>query len=155
MSRRKRNSSIIEEAQRFVEELQTISETLDFGNGASVLAFLELIKDAQEKLSKYNKLLNLVDEAQRDVEDAEKALKAMSKRLMTNIKAYYGEDSREFQKAGGKPRSSSTSKKPHQPTEPPTAPTDASDLELIIESKPTNGAGHDSAQTTNGTKTNA
>ncbi len=143
MARRKRNSSTIEEAQRFLEALQTISETLDFGNGASVQAFLALIQEAQEKLAKYNRMLNLVDEAMRDVEDIEQSLKAMSKRLMMNIKATYGEDSREFQMAGGKLRSSSQSAKPRQTTESSDPsessevidPSESTEMQMIIESK--------------------
>jgi uncharacterized protein YukE len=139
MARPKRNSSILEEAQRFIESLQTISETLDFGNGASVQAFLQLIEETRQALAHYNKMLTMVDEAMRDVEDAEAALKAMSKRLMNNVKAYYGEDSREFQKAGGKPRSSQSSK-PRQPddsTPTDSGSSDSPEMQLIAEPQPT------------------
>lgn len=116
MARQKRNSSILEESQRFLESLQTISETLDFGNGASVQALQTLLEETQTNLATYNKLLTSVDEAMRDVEASEQALKKMTQRLMLNIKAFYGEDSREFQMAGGKPRTSTT--KARQSTEP-------------------------------------
>lgn len=119
MARQKRNSSTLEETQRFLESLQTISETLDFGNGASVQALQALIEETQTNLANYNKLLTNADEAMRDVEASEKALKKMSQRLMLNVKAFYGEDSREFQMAGGKPRSSSA--KSRQSPEPDAA----------------------------------
>jgi hypothetical protein len=43
-----------------------------------------------------------VDEAMRDFDEAEQTVKKMVKRLRTNVVAHFGEDSREYQKVGGK-----------------------------------------------------
>ena len=134
MARLKRNSATIEETQRFLESLQTISETLDFGNGASVQALQAEIEKTQRILSHYNKQLNLADEAMRNVDAAEASLKKMAKRLKDNVKAFYGENSQEYLKAGGKPRSN----EPIQPSQP----VDVPEMEMIVENQPAvkNGA---------------
>lgn len=87
-----------------MESLQSIDRWLDFGNGVTVQAYADLIDQMRQKLANYNTLLSKVDDAQRDVELMEQSLKDMSKRLMTNVVARYGEDSREYRMAGGKPR---------------------------------------------------
>ncbi len=105
MPRPKRNSRTLAKSERQLESLQSIAATMDFGNDVSTQTYASLIDQMRQKLANYNTLLSTVDDAQREVELAEEALATLSKRLMVNVAARYGEDSREYRMAGGKPRS--------------------------------------------------
>lgn len=105
MPRPKRNSRVLAKSERQLESLQSIDRRLDFGNELTSQAYADLIDQMRQKLADYNTLLSTVDAAQRDVELTEQALTDLARRLMVNVSARYGEDSREYRMAGGKPRS--------------------------------------------------
>jgi hypothetical protein len=88
-----------------LESLQSIDRYLSFGNDVTTQVYADVIDQMRQKLAHYNTLLSTVDDAQREVELTEQALIDLSKRLMTNVAARYGEDSREYRMAGGRPRS--------------------------------------------------
>ncbi len=104
MSRSKRNSRVLAKSERQLESLQSIDRWLDFGNGVTAQAYADVINQMRQRLAHYNTLLSTVDDAQRDVELTEQTLTDLSKRLMVNVAARYGEDSREYRMAGGKSR---------------------------------------------------
>jgi hypothetical protein len=106
MPRPKRNSQIIEKAQRRLEALQSIEPDLDFGNNLSITIYAEQIEQTRRAIAHYNTLLSTVDEAQAVVEALEKQVSTLSTRLLKNVGARYGEDSLEYMKAGGKIRRS-------------------------------------------------
>lgn len=105
MPRPKRNSRVLAKSERQLESLQSIERWLDFGNGLTAQAYEDVIDQMRQRLAHYNTLLSTVDAAQRDVELTEQTLTDLSKRLMVNVAARYGEDSQEYRMAGGKPRS--------------------------------------------------
>jgi hypothetical protein len=105
MARKKRNSKIVENAQRRLESFQSIDPNLDFGN-ISLAAYTDHIEQARNAIAHYNTLLSLVDEAKLVVEATERQVTSSSTRLMKNVSARYGEDSVEYVKAGGKIRGS-------------------------------------------------
>ncbi len=105
MPRPKRNSRVLAKSERQLESLQSIERWLDFGNGVTAQAYADVIDQMRQRLAHYNTLLSTVDDAQREVELTEQTLSDLSKRLMVNVAARYGEDSREYRMAGGKPRS--------------------------------------------------
>ncbi|MEH1953799.1 hypothetical protein [Nostoc sp.] len=57
MARRKRNSSVLERADRRIESLQSISVELDFGEGLTIQAYNITINDLRSKLAAYNTAL--------------------------------------------------------------------------------------------------
>lgn len=105
MPRPKRNSRILANAERQLESLQSIARSLDFGNELTTQTYAHVIEQMRQKLANYNTLLSTVDDAQIAVELTEQALMELSRRLMMNVAARYGENSREYRMAGGKPRS--------------------------------------------------
>jgi uncharacterized protein YoxC len=105
MPRPKRNSRVLANSERQLESMLSIDLNLDFNNGLTTQAYADLIDEMRQKLATYNTLLSTVDDAQREVELLEQSLTSLSKRLMTNVAARYGEESREYRMAGGKPRS--------------------------------------------------
>jgi uncharacterized protein YukE len=105
MPRPKRNSRVLASSERQLESMLSIDLNLDFNNGINTQAYADLIDQMRQKLATYNTLLSTVDDAQREVELLEQSLTNLSKRLMTNVAARYGEESREYRMAGGKLRS--------------------------------------------------
>ena len=65
MPRIKRTSAEFEKADMRLQNLTSISATLDLGNGFSVAAFEAKIKSAQTTLNEYNQLLAILDEKNR------------------------------------------------------------------------------------------
>ncbi|PSB23588.1 hypothetical protein [Stenomitos frigidus] len=128
MPRPKRNSRVLAKSERQLESLQSIERMLDFGNGVTAQAYADVIDQMRQRLAYYNTLLSTVDDAQRDVELTEQALTDLSKRLMVNVAARYGEDSREYRMAGGKPRSTGRRSTSRSTTNmlPPTPVTESS-----------------------------
>ncbi|NJR40935.1 MAG: hypothetical protein HC781_21470 [Leptolyngbyaceae cyanobacterium CSU_1_4] len=123
MPRQKRNSQIIEKAQRRLEALRSVDPFLNFGNNLSVSAYMEYIEQGQQAIAKYNTLLSMVDEAQQDVEEFEQQIADISTRLLQSVGARYGKQSVEYMKAGGRPRSAKRKPAIGGSTPLPTAPT--------------------------------
>jgi chromosome condensin MukBEF ATPase and DNA-binding subunit MukB len=97
----KRSSAAIEMAERRLAAMQSIGEDLDLGNGFTLDTFINAIEDAQEKLNAYNTQLSMTDAAASHLEEAEKLLKAFSAQMLRGVALKYGDDSIEYEKAGG------------------------------------------------------
>lgn len=104
MPRQKRNSQVIEKAQRRLESLRSVDPLLNFGNNLSVSTYTEYIEQGQQAIAKYNTLLSMVDEAQQDLEGLEQQIADLSTRLLQSVGARYGKQSVEYMKAGGRPQ---------------------------------------------------
>jgi len=121
MARRKRNSSTLARAERRIESLQSINETLDFGNGLTLTAYATTIQDLRSKLAAYNTALSAIDKLADDVNVVEKAVLEMSEKMLLGVGSRYGKASQEYEMAGGSRRK--TSRRPTVPlTTPPTSP---------------------------------
>lgn len=101
MARVKRNSSILEKAERRLESIISINSELDMGNGRTVAAFSTAIHDLSTKLANYNTTLSVVDRMADDVKIAEKIVKTMSEQMLLGIASCYGKTSQEYEMAGG------------------------------------------------------
>jgi hypothetical protein len=104
--RPKRNSKLVENAQRRLEAIRSIDPDLDFGQNLSSANFSGSIEKARQAIAHYNTLLSMVDEALKGVEAAEEQVSELSVRMLQNVGARYGRNSMEYIKAGGKPSSS-------------------------------------------------
>lgn len=100
MPRQKRNSQIIEKAQRRLESLRSVDPLLNFGNNLSVSTYTEYIEQGQQAIAKYNTLLSMVDAAQQELEGLEQQIADISTRLLQSVGARYGKQSVEYMKAG-------------------------------------------------------
>ncbi|MEM9803918.1 MAG: hypothetical protein AAF959_01460 [Cyanobacteria bacterium P01_D01_bin.56] len=118
MARAKRNSSILEKAERRLESLISIDPELDMGNGRTVAAFSTVINDLSNKLANYNTTLSVVDRMADEVKVAEQAAKAMSEQMLLGIASCYGKNSQEYEMAGGTRRRSRNSSKSKSTVEP-------------------------------------
>ena len=101
MAKIKRKSKVIEKALKRLAGLESISPTLDLGNGLSVPNYNAAVQSAAAKLDSYNVLLSTVDTALNDVKAEEKSLRELSERMREAVGAVYGHNSNEYEKAGG------------------------------------------------------
>ena len=106
MARPKRNSAILERAERRLESLLSINSTLDLGGGLTATRFSALINDLSTKLAAYNTTLSTVDKLADDVKAAEKAVSAMAEQMLMGVGSRYGKASQEYEMAGGTRRRS-------------------------------------------------
>jgi hypothetical protein len=106
MARRKRNSATLEQSERRLESLRSISETLDLGGGLTLTAYANIVNDLRAKLATYNTALSAIDKLTDDVKEAERAAKEMSEKMLLGIGSRYGKTSPEYEMAGGSRRKS-------------------------------------------------
>ncbi|MEH1832884.1 MAG: hypothetical protein V7L29_12575 [Nostoc sp.] len=111
MARRKRNSSVLERADRRIESLQSISVELDFGEGLTIQAYTMTINDLRSKLAAYNTALSTIDKLTDDVNNAEQVVITMSEKMLLGVGSRYGKNSQEYEMAGGARRGNTKKKR--------------------------------------------
>jgi hypothetical protein len=127
MARRKKNSTALEQSERRMESLRSISPALDFGGGLNLLAYTEAINDLRSKLAHYNTTLSSIDKLADDVKEAERLVKELSEKMLLGVGSRYGKTSQEYEMAGGSRRknsrkSSRQSTSPSGPATPSATP---------------------------------
>ncbi|MEH2162179.1 MAG: hypothetical protein V7K38_14330 [Nostoc sp.] len=110
MARRKRNSNVLEKADRRIESLQSISVQLDFGEGLTIQAYNATINDLRSKLAAYNTALSSIDKLTDDVKSAEQIVITMSEKMLLGVASRYGKTSQEYEMAGGARRGNTKKK---------------------------------------------
>ena len=132
MARRKRNSDVLERADRRMESLRSISTELDFGNELTLRNYTSTINSLRSKLAAYNTALSSIDRLADDVSNAEQIVMAMSEKMLLGVGSRYGKTSQEYEMAGGSRRkksrriSSTSPATPLTPNPVPTASTNGS-----------------------------
>jgi hypothetical protein len=101
MSRTKRNSKTLEQANMRASGLKAIDTNLDLGAGLTVRAFDSDISDLRGKLDDYNQTLASLDDKLNALIASEKAVRDKSGRMLNGVAAKYGKDSSEYELAGG------------------------------------------------------
>ncbi len=106
MARRNRKSAALEQSERRLESLRSISETLDLGGGLTLTAYADIISDLRTKLAAYNTALSAIDKLMDDVKEAEQATREMAEKMLLGVGSRYGKSSQEYAMAGGSRRKS-------------------------------------------------
>ncbi|MGC1376147.1 MAG: hypothetical protein WA821_07995 [Anaerolineales bacterium] len=101
MSRRKRTSKELEKAQQRANNLKSIDAKLDLSNGLTLAAYQTEIASLQANLETYNNHLSALDAQANDLLAQEKAMAALSERMLEGVSAKYGKDSNAYEQAGG------------------------------------------------------
>jgi exonuclease VII small subunit len=101
MARLKRSSTPLDKAERRIAGIKSIGSKVALGNALSIPAYADSIALVRQRLEAYNSALSTVDAAQQALEDAEKDLAAISKKMLAAIAFNYGDDSTEYSMAGG------------------------------------------------------
>ena len=116
MPRKKRSSPTLEKARRRIAGMESVTKTIDFGNGYTMEAYEEHIETMNEKLMDYNRMLSMVDGAYNDMLAAERRLMDFSDHMLSGFGVRYGKDSREYEMAGGR-RKSERQKRTRRPAD--------------------------------------
>jgi len=105
MAFQNRKSPKLEQARQRLTGLTAIDPKLDLGGGTSVADGTALLATADKALADYNKLLDQAADALNTVVAQEKLAAAWSKKALNGVSFKYGDDSSEYEQAGGVRRS--------------------------------------------------
>ncbi len=109
--RKKVKSMAVEKAQKRLAGLESISSTLDLGNGLTVANYAAKIQQAEAMVDAYNQVLSQADASTSSVKQADKELRDLTERMLEAVATVYGKDSLEYKKAGGTRKSERKSPK--------------------------------------------
>ncbi|MEH2173449.1 hypothetical protein [Nostoc sp.] len=101
MGRRKRNSRTLGKAELRLASVKSISQTLDVGEGLTVKDYTEKIESVRQSLEAYNTTLSTIDVLLTQLVENEQELADYSEKILRGIAYKYGNNSHEYQMAGG------------------------------------------------------
>jgi hypothetical protein len=101
MPRKKRTSRVLEKAELRTAGLRAIDAEMNFGDTWTLAHMTTLIDQLRGKLEAYNRALAIIDSSQFEIEELEKQLSTVSERMLIGVALKYGNDSREYEMAGG------------------------------------------------------
>ncbi|MDZ8030706.1 hypothetical protein [Nostoc sp. DedSLP04] len=101
MGRRKRNSRTLGKAELRLASVKSVSQTLDVGEGLTVKDYTEKIEMVRQSLEAYNTTLSTIDVLLTQLVENEQDLADYSEKILRGIAHKYGNNSHEYQMAGG------------------------------------------------------
>ncbi|MEL6385559.1 MAG: hypothetical protein AAFQ89_24480 [Cyanobacteria bacterium J06626_18] len=101
MSRKKLASAILKTALGRIPGMKAIDPKLDLGNGLTVPDYEKQIDSFQTKLEDYNQRVAELAAFRSELKADERALSRYSAKMLMAVACTYGQDSYEYQKAGG------------------------------------------------------
>ncbi|MBD2488451.1 hypothetical protein [Aulosira sp. FACHB-615] len=101
MARKKRSSRILEKAEMRLASIKSISPTLDVGEGLTVTDYTEKIEKMRQLLEVYNTTLSSIDVLLTQIVENEEHLADYSENILRGIAYKFGNNSHEYQMAGG------------------------------------------------------
>ncbi|QSJ19177.1 hypothetical protein JYQ62_10850 [Nostoc sp. UHCC 0702] len=101
MARPKRNSRTLGKAEVRLASIKSISPTLDVGEGLTVKDYTDKIESLRKTLEAYNTTLSTIDVLLTQIIENEEVLADYSEKILRGIAYKYGNNSHEYQMAGG------------------------------------------------------
>jgi hypothetical protein len=101
MARHKRNSRALDKAEVRLASIKSISPTLDIGEGLTVKDYTGKIENLRQSLEIYNTTLSTIDALLTQIIENEKDLADYSEKILRGVAYKFGNNSREYQMAGG------------------------------------------------------
>jgi hypothetical protein len=101
MSRPKKKSVALPQAEKRLSGMRSIDSNLDFGQGFSNDTFAAHIENVRSSLDAYNTLLSQVDKAANTFANAEQTLCNFSSKMLAYVAIQYDKNSDEYEMAGG------------------------------------------------------
>ncbi|MBD1846934.1 hypothetical protein H6F89_26710 [Cyanobacteria bacterium FACHB-63] len=101
MPRLHRTSRMLDKGQLRILRLKTIDPYMSFGNDRNLSTLEQQIEQLHDKLTEYNTTLAALDLAKQEIEEMEKNMGNLLDQLLQGVAAKYGNDSREYEMAGG------------------------------------------------------
>ncbi|MBL7816254.1 MAG: hypothetical protein JNL70_14640 [Saprospiraceae bacterium] len=102
MATKKYNSPKISWAKERQSKLKSINENYDFGRDYNTQTGASLIDELQKEQDKYNDMKSLLDAQKLVVKEKEKSVNSFFVNILKRVSTEHGEDSTEYEKAGGK-----------------------------------------------------
>lgn len=101
MARLKKGSRHLKKAITRLASIKSIDDNLDLGNGLGIQQYEMAIHHLQARLQEYNTMLSLADEKLSIIKESERLIRDLSSRMLTGVASKFGNDSNEYEKAGG------------------------------------------------------
>ncbi|MCC5613805.1 hypothetical protein LC605_01655 [Nostoc sp. CHAB 5836] len=101
MARKKRNSRMLDKAEIRLASIKSISPTLDVGEGLTVQDYTQKIESLRKSLEAYNTTLSTIDVLLTQIVEYEQDLADYSENILRGIAYKFGNNSHEYQMAGG------------------------------------------------------
>ncbi|GAP93647.1 hypothetical protein [Leptolyngbya sp. NIES-2104] len=101
MARAQRTSRVLDKGQVQLLKFRSVDPKMDFGNDRSITTLAKQIEQLNTQLIDYNNTLAQVDAKKLRLDEMEKTMNDLMDQLMNGVCGKYGNDSREFEMAGG------------------------------------------------------
>jgi folylpolyglutamate synthase/dihydropteroate synthase len=101
MTRRKRNSRILEKAEFRVAGLKAIDPKINFDDTHNLQNLTRLIDNFHNMLDEYNAAIAMIDSSRKKLDEMEKTLSQVSDKMLMGVGFKYGKNSNEYELAGG------------------------------------------------------
>ena len=82
-------------------KLKTVDPKIDLGNDRNLASLSKQIEQLHTKLTDYNTTLSKLDATKLEIDEMERCMGDLLDQLMNGVSAKYGNDSREYEMAGG------------------------------------------------------
>jgi hypothetical protein len=96
-----RTSATLTSVDARITGLKAINPTLDFGNDRSLAKLTDTAEQLRKKLREHNDLMAALELSRNELNTLEEAADALSKQMLKGVEFTFGQDSREYQLAGG------------------------------------------------------
>ncbi|HTL89729.1 MAG TPA: hypothetical protein VL134_10025 [Leptolyngbya sp.] len=96
-----KTSPILAKATARLRGLKAIDPALDFGNDRNVTSLSLLTDKLQHQLDKHNDLIKSIEASRNDLKELEKQVSELSSQMLKGVEFMYGQDSPEYELAGG------------------------------------------------------
>ncbi len=101
MPRLQRTSRILDKGQLRIFKLRAVDSKMDFGSDRNLETLSQQIEQLQTKLNNYNTTIAKLDATKLEIDAMERRMGDLLDQLMNGVSAQYGNDSREYEMAGG------------------------------------------------------
>ncbi|MER3476433.1 MAG: hypothetical protein C4287_07600, partial [Leptolyngbya sp. ERB_1_2] len=101
MPRAQRTSRMLDKGQLRILRLKAIDPYMSFGENRNLSTLTAQIEQLQTKLNEYNSTIASLDDAKQKIDQMERNMGDLLDQLLNGVSAKYGNDSREYEMAGG------------------------------------------------------
>ncbi|MCU0550219.1 MAG: hypothetical protein MUC48_12790 [Leptolyngbya sp. Prado105] len=96
-----RTSSVLTSIDARITGLRAINPHLDFGNDRSLAGLTTTAEQLRTKLAEHNNLLAALETSRNELNALEDKADTLSKQMLKGVEFQYGQDSHEYELAGG------------------------------------------------------
>ncbi len=91
----------VQEARKRIEGMRAIDPALDLGNGLTLKAFEKLVQSYLDGVDAHNGAIAALKKTQNQLNKRLKEISSFSGRMLNGVGSRFGEDSDEYEQAGG------------------------------------------------------